>query len=314
MSFLQSLIAPPALQKGDSVMFVAPSRAVAGAHELETARKTFEQWGLQVIYAPHVLAQHFQQAGTDVQRLSDLQNALDNEQIRAIICIRGGYGMSRIIDDLNFEQFAKSPKWLVGFSDITLLINHLNNLGFQAIHGTMPKLFGVEGGTFAEESLRMTLFGEKVNYKIPSNEHNSQGQARGILVGGNLCMLCHSIGSASEIVTENRILFLEEIGEDLYKIDRFFWQLRRSGKLKNLGGLIIGDFSGIPPEIGTPFGVTVAEIVASHTARSNFPVVHNFSVGHCPQNWAMRTGALVSLSVTSEEVILNFDESKTFLA
>lgn len=300
-----SVIVPPPLVRGDTVIFVAPSKAIDLLQELHVAQQICESWGLQVQYAPHLLSRHHQQAGTDLERASDLQHALDDPNIRAIMCVRGGYGMSRIIDTLDFSAFAQKPKQVVGFSDITLLLTHLHKLGFGSIHGIMPKLFGT-GTADSIESLRKALFGESVVYSVANNPKNRLGSITAPIVGGNLTMLCHSIGTNSELETSKKILFLEDIGEHFYQIDRLLWQLNRAGKLQNLAGLLVGHFTDIADD--TPsFGETIAQMLERHTSAYYFPVAYGFPVGHEPHNVAIKIGSMATLDVNEQQTTLYFD-------
>jgi muramoyltetrapeptide carboxypeptidase len=239
---------------------------------------------------------HFQFAGTAQQRLDDFQQAIDDPTIKAVFSARGGYGTSQIIDQVNFRQFKKHPKWIVGFSDITILLSQLYRLGFESIHGPMPKQFLNEGMAESVESLRQLLFGEAHKYNTIAHPSNKIGQAKGVLVGGNLALLAHAIGSRSDVDMRNKILFIEDVGEYRYNIDRMMIQLKRANKLKHLAGLIVGQFSDLKDE-NPPFGSEPYDIIAHHIAEYNYPVCYNFPVGHTSQNWALPVGRVVDLSV-----------------
>lgn len=294
---------PPALQRGDKVVIVAPSKAISSQADVAHARQILESWGLKVELAKHLFAQHHQFAGTDAQRAADLQAALDEPSIKAVFCVRGGYGMSRIIDQIVFDGIKKNPKWVIGFSDITLLLSTLYQQNIASVHGIMPKLFAQKGAEYSVESLRQWLFQQSIQYQIKGNSLNREGTAIAELVGGNLTMFCHAIGTSSEIDTNGKILFLEDVGEHLYHIDRLFWQLRRSGKLSNLAGLIVGHFSDMKDD-KTSFGQSLEQIVAAHTQDFAYPVAYHFPVGHEPQNLALPVGVPLYFSVEKEYVRL----------
>ncbi|MFD2787647.1 S66 peptidase family protein [Hymenobacter rubripertinctus] len=288
-------IAPPPLRSGDQVAIVCPARQ-ASHPELAAAVATLESWGLRVTLGASTNVAHHQFGGDDAVRLQDVQQQLDNPEIRAILCARGGYGTTRIIDGLDFARFAEHPKWVAGFSDITTLNCHLLGRGFQSIHGVMPLLFHQEAGQESLESLRRVLFGELLTYSTPAHPLNRFGTASGELVGGNLSILQTLTGTASDVATTGRILFLEDIDEYLYAIDRMLVHLDRTGKLAGLAGLVVGHFTN-PQDNAVPFGLTPGEIINQYAARYNFPVAHGFPVGHEPQNLALVVGQPVSLTV-----------------
>ncbi len=301
---MNALIAPPFLKKGDKVAVIALASKL-NFDDIQSAIKLMqEQWGLEVIIGESVNSAYFNFAGTDGIRLRDFQQQLDNQAIKAIFSARGGYGSSRIIDAVDFTNFRKNPKWIIGFSDITAVHCQLQTMGFQSLHAPMPKTFLKD--VFSLKTLENFLFGEKINYTIPSKPINRQGVGTGQVVGGNLCILAHLIGSKSEIDTNGKILFIEDISEYLYNIDRMMIQLKRAGNLQNLAGLIVGNFSDLK-ENDEPFGKTFQEIIAEHTAEYNFPVCYDFPVGHEAINWTIPCGQLATLSIDNEQVTLNFD-------
>lgn len=300
---MANCIIPPALQRGDKVIIIAPSKAISGQADVAHARQILESWGLKVEFGQHLFAQHHQFAGTDAQRAADLQAAFDEASIKAVFCVRGGYGMSRIIDQIIFEGIKKNPKWVIGFSDITLLLSELYKNGVASVHGIMPKLFAQKGVEYSVESLRQWLFQQSIQYQITGSALNREGTTTAELVGGNLTMFCHAIGTSSEIDTKGKILFLEDVGEHLYHIDRLFWQLQRSGKLANLAGLIIGHFSDMEDDKPS-FGQSIEQIVAAHTQDFDYPVAYHFPVGHEPQNLALPLGVSLQFSVGKEYVSL----------
>lgn len=250
-------------------------------------------------------ASYNQFAGDDALRLQDLQHMLDDESIKAIVCARGGYGTTRIIDQVDFTKFRKNPKWLVGFSDVTTLHSHIHNLGLETIHAIMPVLFAKEGAAPSVESLRQLLFGEQVSYTSAPHGFNRTGTGVGQLVGGNLSMLHNLTGTHSDIGTEGKILFMEDLDEYLYHIDRMLVHLDRCGKLANLAGLIIGDMSDMHDN-AIPFGKTAYEIILEQTGKYNYPVCYGFPVGHEPLNLALVCGREAKLEVTGAGASLRY--------
>ena len=244
-------------------------------------------------------------SGTDEERLNELQGMLDDESIKTILCGRGGYGVGRIIDQLDFTKFKRKPKWIIGFSDITVLHSHLNSkLKIASLHAPMANAFNNDG--FKSEyvrSLQKALIGKKANYQSAINPFNKKGTASGELVGGNLALLAHLIGTPSDIKTKNKILFIEDIGEYIYNIDRMFYQLKRSGKLDKLAGLIIGGFSELK-DTTRPFGKTVHEVISEIVAEYNYPVCYNFPVSHEKENYALKVGGNYKLVITNKKVSL----------
>ncbi len=295
------MIQPKALQKGDTVGLVALACKV-DFELIKPAIEVIEKvWGLNVVLGTSLTSKYHQFAGTDEIRARDFQMMLDDPNIKAIISARGGYGSSRLLDRIDFTQFIQHPKWVTGFSDITAVLCHIHNLNIESVHATMLKLFMQDGGEYALETFRKVLFGEPLDYHIPANALNKVGIAQGQLVGGNLAMLTHIIGSNSDIDTTGKILFLEDVGEYLYSIDRMMIQLKRSGKLKSLAGLIVGHFSDLEDN-EVQFGKTANQIIEDAVAEYNFPVCYDFPVGHEPTNWAMPCGREVILTVENNGV------------
>ena len=290
--------APPSLRPGDQVAIVCPARK-ASHEELTAAAATLESWGLRVVLGASTNVAHHQFGGGDEVRRQDFQHQLNNPGIRAILCARGGYGTTRIIDGIDFSGFAQDPKWVAGFSDITTLNCHLLRRGHQSIHGVMPLLFHLEGGEDSLESLRRVLFGEEISYSAPAHALNQPGTATGELVGGNLSILQTLTGTQSDVSTAGRILFLEDIDEYLYAIDRMLVHLDRTGKLAGLAGLVVGHFTN-PQDNTVPYGQTPNEIIRHYAARYGFPVAHGFPVGHEPQNQALIVGRTARLTVDAE--------------
>lgn len=299
-------IKPPFLQPHDRVGVLALASKLDYKLLLPAFKMMRENWQLEVIEGSTLRAQYYQFAGTDTERQQDFQQMLDDPTIKAIFSARGGYGSSRFIDQVSFRKFQKSPKWVVGFSDITAVHGRIQRLGYESLHATMPKLFGNEGTAESVETLRRALFGQQLAYRTATHPSNRLGAATGALTGGNLCLLAHSIGSRSEVDTRGKILFIEDVEEALYNIDRLMVQLKRANKLKPLAGLIVGQFSESRHNINAPFGKNEYEIIAQHVADYNFPVCYNFPVGHTADNWAMPMGRNASLLINNEGVQLNF--------
>jgi muramoyltetrapeptide carboxypeptidase len=288
-------VSPPFLQSGQRVAIVATARKVS-PEEVEAARQVLTAWGLDVVLGDSIGAVSHQFAGSDDLRRRDLQQQLDDPTIRAIFCARGGYGTARLVDELDFRHFAEAPKWVAGFSDITVLHSHLLRLGYQSIHSTMPFAFGQPGGELALSSLRGVLFGESVSYEAAPHPLNRPGTATGELVGGNLSLLHTITGTSSQASFAGRILFLEDLDEYLYHIDRMLLHLHRSGQLAGLAGLIVGHFSQMRDN-AVPFGQEAYEIIDHCAQRYDFPVGYNFPVGHEADNQALVVGRPATLVV-----------------
>lgn len=293
---MNSLISPKPLQKGDKVGIVALASKLNFEDILPAIDILEKQWGLKVVVGNSVKSAHFNFAGTDEVRANDFQQMLDDESIKAIFSARGGYGSSRFIDRIDFTKFQQSPKWVIGFSDITAVHCQIQTLGFQSLHAPMPKTFFKDLKSL--EYLRQLLFGESLQYNVDSHEMNRLGRAEGQIIGGNLCLLAHLIGSVSDLDTTGKILFIEDIGEYLYNIDRMMVQMKRAEKFKNLAGLVVGDFSDIR-ENDEPFGKTAYEIIAEHTADYNFPIAFGFPIGHEAVNYPVACGRFSTLKVTN---------------
>ena len=287
--------APPPLRPGDQVAIVCPARK-ASHEELAAAVAVLESWGLCVVLGESTNVEHHQFGGDDELRRRDVQQQLDNPGIRAILSARGGHGTTRIIDALDFSRFPENPKWIAGFSDITALNCHLLALGHQSIHGLMPLFFQQPGGEESLESLRRALFGEPISYTIAPHLLNRPGTTTGELIGGNLSLLQTLTGTASDVSTAGRILFLEDIDEYLYSIDRMMVHLDRTGKLRHLAGLLVGHFTN-PQDNTVPYGQTPNEIIQFYANKYDFPVAHNFPVGHEPQNMALICGREARMTV-----------------
>jgi muramoyltetrapeptide carboxypeptidase len=294
---------PAFLKKNDQVAVIATAKNFP-AEQLEVGLRILESWELKVQPGKNLYRNHHQFAGTDKERLKDLQHALDNKNIRAVFCVRGGYGTNRIIDQVELKEFRQSPKWIIGYSDVTVLHCLLQREGFQSIHGTMPLLFGKDSPA-SLESLRKTLFGEHIQYEIKTDPLNRKGKAEGILIGGNLSILQSMTGTPTDFDTRKKILFLEDIDEYLYQLDRMMIHLKRAGKLKNLSGLIVGHLTDMKDN-DTAFGKTAKEIIFEAVKDYKFPVCFNFPAGHERENMALRFGAKAALKIDKENSTLSF--------
>jgi muramoyltetrapeptide carboxypeptidase len=295
---------PPYLKKGDTIGIVCPSGTLT-AKKAATCISTLEAWGYKVKIGKTLGTQHHYFSATDEARAADMQDMLDDKKVQAVLCGRGGYGMSRIIDLLDFKKFTKHPKWVIGFSDITLLHNHCTEvLKTASLHAPMAAAFN--NGQSNNEwvlSLKNALQGKKANYKAAPHALNRIGKTKGKLVGGNLTLVAHAIGSVSSLKTKNTILFLEDIGEYKYNIDRMMLQLKRSGMLKNLAGLIVGGFTQTK-DSDPAFGATAYEIIQAAVAEYNYPVCYDFPVSHDKENYALKHGIEYALEVTAKKVNL----------
>lgn len=269
------MIFPTWLQRGDKVAVVAPS----GNLTKELSFKFFEKYHLKVVAGKNLYLQNYRFAGTDEQRLQDLQQALDSTDIKAIFCARGGYGITRIIDQLDFSNFLQQPKWIIGYSDITALLLHAENSGIASIHASMVKEFSLPEYETSVKALFDVLFGKINPIHFQAYLYNRYGTAQATLTGGNLTMICNTIGTKNEINTNGKILFVEEIGEHLYQIDRMLVQLKRCGKLEKLAGLLIGHFTNTKDE-PPYFGKTTEQIVQEVVQEYDYPVAFGFPVGH----------------------------------
>ena len=297
---------PPALISGDKVAIVSTARKMLG-EEIAPAIEVIQEWGLEVLLGEHLFSEDHQFAGTDEQRTADLQWALDNPEIKAIICARGGYGTVRIVDRLDFCGFMASPKWVVGYSDITVLHSDIHvNYGIETLHATMPINFA-RNTHEALNSMQSALFGEPVVYVVGSDKNglNTIGKGQGDLVGGNLSILCSLIGTQSDFETGGKILFLEDLDEYLYHIDRMILNLKRAGKLENLAGLVVGGMTDMNDNT-IPFGKSAEEIIAAAVADYDYPVCFGFPAGHIDDNRALIMGRTATLEVGSSETTLTF--------
>lgn len=296
---------PPYLKKGDTIGITCPAGYMA-KEKAQTCIDSLQQWGF-IVMVGHTLGSNSNNyfSGTDEERLAELQAMLDSKDIKAILCGRGGYGVSRIIDALDFTAFKKNPKWIIGYSDITVLHCHIySTLKIATLHSPMAAAFndGVAGNAFIQ-SLHKAVTGKKAKYKSGVYSFNQQGKAEAELVGGNLALLVNMIGTSSDINTKNKILFIEDIGEYIYSTDRMMVQLKRSGKLDNLAGLVVGNFTDTK-DTERPFGKTVYQAIHDTVREYNYPVCFNFPVGHAKENYALKVGGTYQLAVGSRSVTL----------
>ncbi len=289
----------PFLQPGDLIALVAPAKSIDKELVLNAAR-FFESKGYQVEIGTHCTGEHHYFSGTDEERTADFQKAIDNPNVKAIICARGGYGSIRILDRVNWAAFLRDPKWVVGFSDITVFHQHIQRLEMQSIHGTMPLNFG-ENTTESLNSLIAALEGREISVEIPSSPSNKLGITEGILMGGNLSIIHGLIGTDAQPDYTDSILFIEDLCEQIYHIDRIFYSLAKSGILDKIKGLIVGGMTEMKDTL-VPFGQSVEEVILSHFTYRKTPIVFDFPAGHIEDNRALILGAKVALNVTSDIV------------
>jgi len=286
------MIQPNYLQKGDTVAIVSTARKIT-SDQIIAAIKLLEKWGLNVVVGNTIGLEDHQFAGNDEARINDFQQLLNNPKVKAIWCARGGYGTVRLVDKLDFSAFKKQPKWIVGYSDITVLHSHIHNFGIETLHATMP--INLENNSKQSiETLKKSLFGKNLSYEIPADEKNKSGNASGELVGGNLSVLYSLLGSHSSINTDGKILFIEDLDEYLYHIDRMCINLKRNGYFENLKGLVVGGMTDMHDN-DIPFGKTAEEIILDCVSEYDFPVIFNFPAGHLDDNRTMIFGRKVTL-------------------
>jgi muramoyltetrapeptide carboxypeptidase len=299
------MITPPYLSKDDKIGIIAPARCI-NFDEVHASIRIFQKWGLEVELGTNIFRQYNQFAGKDEQRLADLQQMLDDDAIRAVICARGGYGTVRIIDQINFTAFLKNPKWIVGYSDITVLHSHIHrHFAIETLHAVMPlNITSDDTPDDGVDTLKNALFGKIKSYSYAATPFARNGEAEGILTGGNLSILYSLMGSSSEVDTAGKILFLEDVDEYLYHIDRMMMALKRAGKLSKLSGLIVGSMNRMNDNT-IPYGHTANEIIAEAVAGYDYPVCFDFPAGHGDTNLALILGRKVKLSI-GQEVELTF--------
>ncbi|MFB5945811.1 S66 peptidase family protein [Albibacterium profundi] len=294
---------PPYLKKGDKIAIVAPAGRIN--MDLTEVVKLFESWGLKVVIGESVTSSFHQFAGDDQLRAKDFQAMLDDDTVKAIIAARGGYGTVRIIDELDFSNFKAHPKWVVGYSDITVLHCHIQTLfGVPTIHGPMPLNFP-DATDSSLQSLHGALFGNEVHYEYTSTSALVPGTAEGILTGGNLALLANIVGSVSESDYTDKVLFIEDVSEYYYSVDRMMRLLKRAGRLKNIRGLIVGGFTDLK-DSDPSFGFSALEIILDVIKEYDYPVATDFPAGHIDNNQSLVFGKKVSLSVQGKRVHLKY--------
>jgi len=293
---------PAYLKPNDQIRIISPS-GIINPEYIDGAKKVFSTWGLQASEGKFARSEYGRFAGTKEQRIADLQQALDDPNVKAILCSRGGYGVAQIIDKIDFRAFAKSPKWLIGFSDISILHNAISNLGIASIHGIMAKhLTELPSDAEQTQSLKNILFGQLPTYKVSNQPLNKTGQAQGNLIGGNLSVLMGMRGSKFDLPYEGNILFIEDIAEKPYHIDRMMQNLRFSGALAKLSGLVVGQFSDY--EEDSLMMQTISEIISNAVSDYDYPVCFNFPAGHVDFNLPLIMGMPVNLNVGNESTKL----------
>ncbi|HEX8269363.1 MAG TPA: LD-carboxypeptidase [Flavobacterium sp.] len=298
------MITPEYLAKGDTVGILATARKIDLA-TLQPAINLLKSWGLNVVIGKTIGKSDNQLAGPDWQRATDLQEMIDDPTIKMVWAAKGGYGTVRIIDRLNFTAFKRKPKWIAGFSDVTVLHSHLNNMNIETVHGIMA--ISVPNATpQAIESFRKALFGEQLEYHIPHHQFNVNGKAKGELVGGNLSVLYSILGSESAIDYKGKILFIEDLDEYLYHIDRMMMNLKRNGYFKGLKAVVIGGMTSMNDN-DIPWGKDALEIIKDVLKDYNLPIIYNFPGGHIKDNRALLLGRTVSIEVTTKESVVKFE-------
>ncbi len=296
------MIIPKKLKIGDKIGIVSTARKIT-LEELSPAIKLLENWGFEVLFGANLFEKDNQFSGTVEQRTADLQSMINNDEIKVILCARGGYGTVQIIDNINFYSLKKNPKWIIGYSDVTVLHSHLNNLGLASLHATMPINFA-NNSNKSLQSLKNSLLGKSNRIECTSHALNLLGEVDAEIVGGNLSILYSLLGSNSDIYTEEKILFIEDLDEYLYHIDRMMMNLKRNGKLAKLKGLIVGRMNDMNDN-EIPFGNSVEEIILEHTKKYDYPICFGFPAGHMNDNRCIKLGVKSVLKITENGVSLS---------
>ncbi|MDD3875202.1 MAG: LD-carboxypeptidase [Bacteroidales bacterium] len=306
MNSNQTFLTPPYLQSGDTVGICAPARKIS-PDELQNAVSILKSWGLNVVFSPHLFKSLNQFSGSDSERAIDFQGLIDDVDIKAIFCARGGYGSVRIIDKINFSSFIRNPKWIVGYSDITVFHAHIHrHFSTETLHAAMPINMTTDGITpDALKTMKSALFGDGLIYSTNSHPYNKQGKAEAVITGGNLSVIYSLMGSSSDVDTENKILFIEDLDEYLYHIDRMMMCLERAGKLYRLAGLIVGGMNKMNDN-SIPFGKSPYEIIAEITEKYNYPICFDFPAGHFNNNNALILGRRISMNVMENACEIRF--------
>ena len=306
----KTLIQPPYLKAGDTVAIVAPSGVLKNrTKEVEQAKALLKSWGLHTIVGKHVFSQANHFAGTDDERCEDFQNALDDPKISAIWCARGGYGTVRILDKLDYSKFRLNPKWLIGYSDITALHNQIHNEGVQSIHAMMCTSLQDDFKTIKEtlSTFKDAIFGKSLSYTLEGSSYNKTGIVSAPIVGGNLTMLHTMLGSKTSIDVSEKILFIEEIGEYKYHIDRMLQSLKRAGYFDNCKGIIVGNMTKLRKNT-TLWGTSIEQLILDALSDYNFPIAFNMPAGHEKDNRALILGRTVELSVGKDRSTVVFEK------
>ncbi len=299
---------PPALRAGDRIRIVAPARKISPT-EMAPALKQIEAWGFEPYYTERLWAEADQFAGSDETRIADLQEALDDPQCRAILCARGGYGSVRLIDALDFRAFEQAPKWLMGFSDITVFHLALHNLGWASMHSSMPINFA-SNSSKSLASIYQALSGESYQIEAPNHPYNRPGTMQGEIIGGNLSMLYSLLGSPTSVNTQGKILFFEDLDEYLYHLDRMMWNIKRNGYLEQVEGVLIGTLSDMNDN-SIPFGEQADDILKRHLDAYPFPVAFGIPAGHQSDNQCLIFGTEAHIKVGADKTLISFqNESK----
>jgi muramoyltetrapeptide carboxypeptidase len=297
------MIQPQNLQAGDVIGMVCPAGSIP-MERIQKCVETLTDWGYQVRLGQTIGGKHFTYSGTDAERAADLQTMMDDPTVKAILCARGGYGLSRIIDTLDFTSMMAQPKWVIGFSDITVLHAALQKKGIMSIHGPMAAAFnkGPEGEPYIQ-AVKSILEGQKTTYTASTHSYNKLGTITAPMIGGNLCLITHLIGSQNSMDTNGKILFLEDIGEFHYNLDRMVIQMKNAGLFNNLAGLVLGGFTDMRDE-PTDIGASAFEILQSHITEFNYPVCYDFPISHGLSNYPIKEGAIYQLNIQADQVIL----------
>lgn len=294
---------PKPLQEGDHIQIVAPAKRIEASY-VSLAKETLENEGFEVSTSEHCIGEHHYFSGTVSERLSDLQSALDNPNINAILCARGGYGCVQLVDQIDWSKFYENPKWLIGFSDVTVFHQHLQSQLFCSIHGTMPLNFE-DHTPQAFSALLSALKGEPYSIEASFSVFNIEGKTEGVLIGGNLAIVASIIGTNDQPDYTGTILFVEEIGEPVYSVDRMFYSLKKAGILNQINGLIVGGMTSMK-DSEIPYGSSLEEVIVAHTKELNIPVGFHFPAGHIQDNRALIFGKSVTLQVSSNGTKLSF--------
>ena len=297
------IIIPPYLKKGNTVSITCPAGYMA-AEKAQTCISTLQSWGFDVMVGKTLgsKSKNYFSASDEIRK-NEMQAMLDDENIHAILCGRGGYGVTRIIDELDFTKFKKKPKWIIGFSDITILHAHLyTKVKVASLHAPMAAAFN-EGENIYIQAWHKALIGKKAKFSCAAHSFNKCGTASAEIIGGNLSLLVHLIGTTSDMNTKNKILFIEDIGEHIYNVDRMLYQLKRSGKLDNLAGLIVGGFTDMQ-DTERPFGKKVYKLIKEITGPYNYPVCFDFPVSHQTENYALKVGLPYILKISKNKTQL----------